>query len=83
MCYRFRVTHTTSVSAPLAALRPSCRRGPCRPAGSSWAAYGEFTLPKMYAEWDRVGQQLVAGQIDGKAAAKYLEEQRLKIHYNE
>ncbi len=52
-------------------------------AGSSWAAYGEFTLPKMYAEWDRVGQQLVAGQIDGKAAAKYLEEQRLKIHYGE
>ena len=37
----------------------------------------------MYAEWDRVGQQLVAGQIDGKAAAKYLEEQRLKIHYGE
>jgi len=52
-------------------------------AKSSWAAYGEFTLPAMYGEWNKMGQQLIAGQIDGKEAAKYLEEQRLKIHFNE
>ena len=52
-------------------------------AKSSWAAYGEFTLPAMYAEWNRMGQQLMAGQIDGEGAAKYLEKHRLKIHFSE
>ena len=50
-------------------------------ADTTWAAYGEYFMPGFYDEVNRTSQRLIAGTIDGKTAAEYLEEKRLKFHF--
>ena len=47
-------------------------------ADQTWPAYGEFITPGFYDEMNKVGQQLLLGQITAEDAAKQMEKARLE-----